>query len=107
MYGTFAATWYLAPASKSSSLRPAGGAIPWYFSRNCHHVSLYFSGGISPENTFHLHWSITSPNGRNAIFSSALCSSSPISFDGSGALSNNPIFTRSEEHTSELQSPCD
>ena len=94
MYGTFAGTWYLAPGSKSSAVRATGGATPWYFSRNCHHASLNFSGVISPENTFHRHWSISRPKGRNATFSSARCSSRPMSFEVSGAFSSSPIFTR-------------
>ena len=78
-----------------------GGAMPWYFSRSSHHVSLYFSGGISPENTFQRHWSITRPKGRNAIFSSALCSSRPMSFEVSGRLVEQPelhqVFGRDRE----------
>ena len=90
MYGTLAATWYLAPGSKSASLRPAGGAMPWYFRRSSHHAWLYFSGGISPEKTFQRHWSITSPKGRKAIFSSAWCSSRPMSLEVSGRLVEQP-----------------
>ena len=55
---------------------------------------MYFSGGIWPEKTFQRHWSITSPNGRKAIFSSALSRSKPMSFDVSGAFSRRPSFTR-------------
>ncbi len=52
---------------------------------SCHQVSLYFSGGISPENTFQRHWSISSPKGKKATFSNAVFSSSPMSFEVSGA----------------------
>ncbi len=55
MYGVFAGTWYLAPGSKSASLRATGGATPWYLRRSSHQASLYFPGGVLPEKTSQRH----------------------------------------------------
>src|SRR5271163_3094307 len=94
MYGTFAAIWYFAPGSKSASERSSGGAIPSYSRRKSHHALLYSDGGIFPENTPQRHLSIISPNGRKATFSRARCSKSPVSADGGGTASINPICFR-------------
>ena len=93
MYGTLAGDVILrrrieivlaaaAPAARCPDTSGAASTTP----------SLYLSGGISPEKTFQRHWSISSPNGRNAIFSSALFSSRPMSFDVSGRLSSSPML---------------
>src|ERR1700755_2539398 len=71
MYGTFAATWYFAPGSKSVAARAIGGATPWYCFFRSHQCWLYWSGLTSPENTSHRHLSTSSANGRNEILLSA------------------------------------
>src|SRR3990167_1179613 len=72
MYGTFAGTWYFAPASKSVAARATGGAMPWYLRRRSHQCWLYCSGLTAPENTSQRQRSTLSAHGRNAILSSAL-----------------------------------
>src|SRR5579871_1892567 len=100
MYGTFPATWSFAPGSNSSSDRGDGGTTPWYFRLRSHQAALYRSGGISPLNTFHRHWSTRSPNGRNATFSSARARRSPMSCSGGRAVEEpdlNEVLGRDRE----------
>ena len=40
VYGVLPGMWYLAPGSKSASVRSTGGRMPWYFSRIAHHAWL-------------------------------------------------------------------
>ena len=50
MYGESAATWYLAPGSKSLSLRTTGGETPWTLHLNRNRVEL----ALRRERVFNL-----------------------------------------------------
>src|SRR5438874_6704118 len=71
VYATFAGMWYLAPGSKSCSVRATGADTPWYLVRSAHQALLYSEGAVFPLNTSQRHWSISLPKGRNATLASA------------------------------------
>src|SRR5215510_973225 len=48
VYGVLPGMWYLAPGSKSSSLRSTGGLTPWYLRRRSHQALLYSDGLMRP-----------------------------------------------------------
>ena len=56
-----------------------------------HQALLYSDGAIFPEKTPHRHLSIIKPNGRNATFSSARGSASPVSDEAGGTVPSSPI----------------
>src|SRR5438132_136603 len=43
--------WYLAPGSKSCSVRATGADTPWYLVRSAHQALVYSEGGVFPLNT--------------------------------------------------------
>lgn len=58
MYSTLAGMWYLAPGSKSDSLRKTGGFSPCNSSRNLHHSVFKLLSVVLPSKTDQRHLSM-------------------------------------------------